>query len=140
MRLSIHKAEKKSEYIYSRSREVRKENPHSNNRYTHRDTLCALLLKIEKFLYFRELGFSNSAKKLVFRTFFSNANNSQFVNMLCFCATLRAFYFNISHRFFTLSVPSVTFCAAKLHKKMTYARENVIFMDFGWRIKGFGEA
>ena len=25
-------------------------------------------------------------------------------------------------------------------KKMTYARENVIFMDFGWRIKGFGEA
>ncbi len=25
-------------------------------------------------------------------------------------------------------------------KKMTYARENVIFMYFGWQIKGFGEA
>ena len=139
MRLSIHKAEKKSEYIYSRSREVRKENPSST---IDIPTLSNSVLYSgrKKFLHFREHGFSNSAKKLVFRTFFSNANNSQFVNMLCFCATLRAFYFNISHRFFTLSVPSVTFCAAKLHKKMTYARENVIFMDFGWRIKGFGEA
>ena len=41
------------------------------------------------------LAFSNSAKKLVFRTFFSNANNSQFVNILFFSATLRAVFMSI---------------------------------------------
>ena len=40
------------------------------------------MIEFGKFLHFREHGFSNSVKKLVFRTFFSNANNSQFVNML----------------------------------------------------------
>ena len=40
------------------------------------------MIEFGKFRDFREHGFSNSVKKLVFRTFFSNANNSQFVNML----------------------------------------------------------
>jgi len=91
-------AEKKSEYIYSRSREVRKENPPP--------IIDILTLKSSvqynwcgKFLHFREHGFSNSVKKLVFRTFFSNANNSQIVNMLFYhatlCACLMSLFFNV---------------------------------------------
>jgi len=48
------------------------------------------MIEFGKFLHFREHGFSNSVKKLVFRTFFLNANNSQFVNMLFYRATLCA--------------------------------------------------
>ena len=109
MRLSIHKAEKKSEYIYSRSREVRKENPHPTIDIPTEKTLC-FIVGFRKFLYFRELGFSNSAKKLVFRTFFSNANNSQFVNTIFNRATLCVY---VQFGFVTLLGGDNFSCSAK---------------------------
>ena len=55
--------------------------------------------------------------------------------LIFYCATLRAVYFLfVSHRFFTLSVPAVIFCGAKLHKifdiyKFSF-KKNKQFEDF----------
>ena len=45
--------------------------------------------------------------------------------------------FLLCHRFFTLSVPSVTFCAAKLHKKNDIRKRECHFYGFWVANQGF---